>query len=153
MLQLALQGTDFVIDKRELNREGRSYMIDTLISMRKDYPSESLALILGLDAFAGLSSWYRWQELLEYSHIIVCSRPQHSRIDDDKDINGVVDRCAVDDADLLQQYQQGKIYFQPVTQLAISSTQIREICKRGESPRFLMPTEVSNYIDQHNLYQ
>ncbi len=151
MLQLALQDTDFVIDERELNRDGPSYMVDTLISLRKDYPSESLALILGMDAFSGLSGWHRWRELLDYTHIIVCSRPQQKQ-NENKEISELVERCAVDDADQLQQHRHGKIYFQPVTQLAISSTQIREICKRGESPRFLVPTAVSDYINQHQLY-
>lgn len=151
MLQLALRDTGFIIDERELNRDGPSYMIDTLISVKKDYPSQSLALILGMDAFAGLPGWHRWQQLLDYTHIIVCSRPQSSY--ESKTVSELVEQCHVDDPALLELHDHGKIYFQPVTQLAISSTQIRELCRRGESPRFLVPTAVMEYIDQHHLYQ
>ena len=47
MLQLALTSYPyFSIDKRELKRETPSYTIETLISLRHEFPKAPLALIL-----------------------------------------------------------------------------------------------------------
>ena len=152
MLKLALEGTSFVIDERELERPGPSYMIDTLKSLRHDYPSQSFALILGTDAFKGLPGWHRWEQLFDYAHIIVCTRPQSDNFKN-SELSKVVDQSKVNDLITLRQHHHGKIFFLPVTQLDISATHIREICKSGKSPRFLLPARVSDYIDQHQLYQ
>jgi len=66
MVQVAVDGqSGFVVDERELKREGPSYSFDTLKSLRAEFPRRSLGLILGMDAFLGLPGWHRWGELLE----------------------------------------------------------------------------------------
>ena len=65
----------FVVDDRELQRDGPSYSVDTLKALRKEYPQRPLALIIGMDAFLGLPKWYHWQEILELAHIVVAHRP------------------------------------------------------------------------------
>ncbi len=54
-----------MIDERELNREGPSYMVDTLVSLKKEFPDESLCLVIGMDAFFGITSWFKWQSLFD----------------------------------------------------------------------------------------
>ncbi|MHB8255100.1 MAG: nicotinate-nucleotide adenylyltransferase, partial [Acidiferrobacter sp.] len=75
MLRLAL-GTDprFVVDETEYEREGPSYMVDTLAVLRSRYQGP-LALILGMDAFLGLPTWHRWRRILGLAHIIIVQRP------------------------------------------------------------------------------
>ena len=46
---------DVIIDERELNRDGPSYMVDTLSSLKKDFPDEGLCLIIGMDTFFGIT--------------------------------------------------------------------------------------------------
>lgn len=55
MLELALAGAEpgFRIDLREFHRDGPSYMVDTLASLRSEVGDTPLCLILGLDAFGG----------------------------------------------------------------------------------------------------
>ena len=65
----------FVVDERELQRDGPSYSIDTLVSLREEFPDRSLCLITGMDAFLGLSSWHRWDEIMNFAHIVVAHRP------------------------------------------------------------------------------
>ena len=80
MLELALAGTpEFKVDHRELQRSTPSYMIETLISLRKEYPDTPLALIMGSDAFINLATWNSWQELTDYAHIVVAIRAGKSR--------------------------------------------------------------------------
>ncbi|HJT98573.1 MAG TPA: nicotinate-nucleotide adenylyltransferase, partial [Rhodanobacteraceae bacterium] len=77
ILRAALKGQDrLVLDERELEREGPSYTIDTLIGLREEIgPERALILLVGADAFLGLSSWHRWGELFDYAHIAVLTRP------------------------------------------------------------------------------
>jgi len=76
MVDVAIAGQDgFVSDDRELRRDGLSYSIDTLISLREEFPERSLGLIVGMDAFLGLPQWYRWDEILDFAHIVVAHRP------------------------------------------------------------------------------
>ena len=77
MVQAAIAGeAGFVADDREIRRGGVSYMVETLASLRRELGNDqSIGLILGLDAFWGLESWHRWQELIGLAHLIslVCS--------------------------------------------------------------------------------
>ena len=63
------------IDTRELVREGASYMVDTLESLRAEKGEESLCLALGMDALLGLESWNRWREIAKLCHLVVMQRP------------------------------------------------------------------------------
>ncbi len=65
----------FVVDDREIRRQGLSYSIDTLTELRADFPQHSLCLLLGMDAFLGLPTWHRWREIFELCHVVVAHRP------------------------------------------------------------------------------
>jgi nicotinate-nucleotide adenylyltransferase len=75
MLQLAIMGEKGLLcDSRELDRAGRSYMVETLASLHNDFPNETLILFMGSDAFADIERWYQWQRLFDYAHIVVMTR-------------------------------------------------------------------------------
>ena len=144
----------FVLDKREIKRGGPSYMVDTLKSLRHDYPDNPLCLLMGMDAFKDIESWHHWQELLDYAHIVVTQRP-------DTDFNAP-DLWSPSLYDFYQNHQGdrqslhhslcGKIRLEPVTQLCISATDIRKRLKNKQSIRFLVPETVIELIDCYNLY-
>jgi nicotinate-nucleotide adenylyltransferase len=76
MVQAATQGQPgFVVDDREIRREGLSYSVDTMRTLRADFPDHSLCLIVGMDAFLGLPKWHQWRELLDLAHLVVAHRP------------------------------------------------------------------------------
>jgi hypothetical protein len=58
----------------------------------------------------------------------------------------------VESVEELENHRAGKIMFIEVTQLAISATDIRTQLLDGLSARYLMPIEVANYINKHQLY-
>ncbi|MDM8561987.1 nicotinate (nicotinamide) nucleotide adenylyltransferase [Candidatus Marithioploca araucensis] len=65
MVQAAIKGVKGLsVDDRELRRQRPSYTVDTLKSLREDYPYHSLCLILGMDAFLGLPSWHILQMMV-----------------------------------------------------------------------------------------
>ncbi len=154
MLQLAVsEAPGFIVDPRELQRGGPSYMVDTLASLRDEQGvNKSLVLIIGLDAFVSLDRWHRWLELIELAHVVVMQRPGGAlpKTGAVAELMEQVQALAVLE---LQQQAAGKIYFQPVTQLDISATAIREQLFRGQDVRFLMPGSVRHYIETQGLYK
>lgn len=153
MLQLALSGMpQCVIDEREINRQGPSYMVDTLSTLRADYADRGLALILGMDAFNGLPTWHRWLELFDLAHIIVCSRPGAEMPGDGPLMEVLADRQVMS-FHKMKQSTHGTVYVHAVTRLSVSATRVRRICRQGKSPRFLMPDNVCHYIEDNGLYR
>ncbi|MCK5639520.1 MAG: nicotinate-nucleotide adenylyltransferase [Gammaproteobacteria bacterium] len=154
MLQLAIdEQPGLVIDERELHRPGPSYMVDTLASIREELGDTSLCLLLGMDAFIGLEHWHQWQRLIELAHIVVAHRPgwdlqaeQASAVMKLWQSHGLSSR-----AELAQQAA-GGVWLQPVSQLEISATDIREHVRQGKSLRYLMPDAVWQFIEDEGLY-
>jgi nicotinate-nucleotide adenylyltransferase len=153
MLELALADEPGLrIDARELARSAPSYSIDTLTELRAELGAQcALSLIVGMDAFAQLHSWQRWQELLDYAHIVVIARPGSTL----PQTGAVADllRAKRSEASVLKQMSHGRIASIELTPLPISATTIRELIQRGHSPRYLLPDAVWNYIRAQRLYQ
>ncbi len=141
----------FVVDDREMRRDGPSYTIDTLNSLRKEHPDASLGLIVGMDAFLGLTSWHRWDEFLGLAHIVVAHRPGW-RAPDIGALGDIIDRYGTHQIDDLHDKTHGKVHIHAVTQLEISSTEIRELVAAGRDPRFLMPDVVRDIIVDNHCY-
>lgn len=154
MLELAAAETPgFVIDRRELQRGGSSYTVDTLQSLRDELGcDEPLCLIMGLDAFVALDSWHQWQRLSELAHIVVMQRPG-GLFPKTGAVAELVEQVQALDVVELQQQAAGRVYFQSVTQLDISATAIRELVAHDQDIRFLLPDSVRHYIETHGLYK
>lgn len=152
MVQVAVEGQyGFVVDDRELQRDGPSYSIDTLLDLRKEFPQRSLGLILGMDAFLGLPRWHRWRELLDVAHIIVAHRPGW-RAPDIGPLGDMLSECGTHRIGDLHEQTKGCVHIHAVTQLEISSTEIRELVEAGRDPRFLMPDAVRDVIAASKCY-
>jgi len=151
MLQIAIKNhPQLCIDDRELKRMGVSYMVDTLASIRAEIGKHSvLLLVIGSDAFNGLSTWHQWQRLFDYAHIVVMTRPMMTP----RPLNDFYRQRYVDDIHSLKSVASGKIYFQQVTQLNISATAIRQTFAEHKDPSFLLPESVIKYIQAHQLYR
>ena len=150
MLQLAIANqANLIADKRELTRQGASYMVDTLCSLRHDYPDQPLILFIGSDAFHQLTTWHQWQQLFTFAHIVVMTRPGFTLMPLDDFFTA---RLASHKSGLAEQLA-GHLYFQAITQLDISATAIRNQIAQQQNPSFLLPDSVLAYIRQHQLYQ
>lgn len=141
----------FVVDDREVLRDGPSYTVDTLASMREEQADVSMGLILGMDAFLGLSSWHRWEEILDFAHIVVAHRPGW-RSPDLGPLGELLEAHGTHRVEDLHETSRGRIHIHAVTQLEISSTEIRELVVAGRDPRFLMPDVVRDVIMNSNCY-
>jgi len=152
MVKCAVAGEPALVgDDREIRRPGPTYSIDTLLEMRGEMPDTPLCLLVGIDAFLGFTSWHRWSEILDHTHIIVAHRPHYNLPP-----TGII-------ADLIKQHEQqeiayihenlaGGILLRPITALEISATDIRKQIAMGRNPRYLLPNAVYDYINQHGIY-
>jgi nicotinate-nucleotide adenylyltransferase len=141
----------FRVDDREVRRSGVSYSVDTLSELRAENPDRSLCLILGMDAFLGLPGWHRWREILELAHVIVAHRPGWKAPTSGPLGELMVDRGTGSVRDL-HTARAGRIYVHAVTQLEISSTDLRQIITSGRDPRFLVPDSVREIILDTGCY-
>jgi nicotinate-nucleotide adenylyltransferase len=143
ILRAALRGQDRLgLDARELDREGPSWTIDTLIDLRTEHgPHRPLILLVGADAFAGLGSWHRWRELFDFAHVGVLTRPGPSFELPVELAAEVAVRRAVDVTGL-HASPAGRVLNIAVTALEISATHVREELAAGREPRYLLPHQL-----------
>ena len=153
MLRAAIDDqSGFVVDEREVQRAGLSYMVDTLASLRTELGTVPLCLILGYDAFLNLTSWHQWQRLLELAHLVITHRPGWNHDNLGAELQTLVQQHAMTMAQL-SQASAGGVTFVEVTQLDISATRIRELVHAGQDIRYLLPESVYRMIREQNLYR
>jgi len=141
----------FVVDDREVRRSGLSYSVDTLTELRAEYPERSLCLLLGMDAFLGLPHWHRWRELLTLAHIVVAHRPGW-RAPTTGPLGEVMVDHGTGSVRTLHEERAGRLYVRAVTQLEISSTELRALIVGGRDPRYLVPDAVRQIILDTGCY-
>ncbi len=153
MVRLAVADqAGFVVDDRELRREGLSYTLDTLSSLRADMGDEvHFCILLGSDALLGFPDWHEPDEVLRLAHLIVMHRPG-AGVFGVPSLQTLLRQHQTRDPSRLRNKAAGAILFHPVTQLEISATAIRAMLASGESPRFLLPDPVLTYMQQQGLY-
>jgi len=153
LLQIAVK--DFpalVADNCEMKRKGPSYMVDTLASFRQRKPDSSLALILGMEAFNGLMSWHRWQEIIDLAHIVVTNRAGFDN-QFSQEVGAYVAPFLVVDKSQLKQRTHGKIYIQTVTAMDISATQVRRHLKENKPVRQMLTGDCFEAISKNGFYR
>ena len=152
MVRAAVAGEPaFTVDDREMRRSGVSYSVDTLAELRAEHPRRSLCLLLGMDAFLGLPHWHRWRELLALAHVVVAHRPGWKAPTQGPLGEVMVDHGTGSIRDLHEQ-PAGKVYIHAVTQLEISSTELRQLILAGRDPRYLVPDEVRRLLLDTQCY-
>jgi nicotinate-nucleotide adenylyltransferase len=148
--------TRFLVDDRECRRQGPSYTVDTLLELRTELGAErGLCLLMGVDAFLGLTTWSRWEQLFDLAHVVVAHRPgfamEPARLPERLAHHFETRNASA--AARLHQSPAGLIWLQPVTPLDISATAIRSAIRDRRSPRYLIPDSVLDYIHRSSLYK
>lgn len=152
MVEVATAGQPgFTVDAREMRKTGPSYTVETLRELRAEFPRRPMCLVTGMDAFLGLPNWYRWRELLDLAHLVVAHRPGWKAPETGTLGALLAERRTYEIADLHSALA-GRIYVHAVTQLEISSTEVRALIAAGRDPRFLMPDGVRDIILDTGCY-
>ncbi len=139
MLQLALADSDaFTIDALELEREGRSFTVDTLAAFRQSEPDAELWFIMGGDSLADLHTWRNPGQIVSLARLAVAARPGW-----DVDLEAVNHQVPESD---------GRIDIVTTPLIGIASHEIRDRVREGRPFRYLVPETVHDYILSHRLY-
>jgi len=153
MVEIAVAGEPGLeADPREIDRPGLSYSIDTLIQLRAELgPDEPLCFCIGMDSLTNIGSWHRWQEFLDYCHIVVAARPGCD-MPMQGDVAQWVRSHRVIDKHHLLNGPCGSVFIDEMTLLPVAATDLRGMLHSGQSVRYLTPDAVIDYISKHRLY-
>jgi len=123
MVRLAVEGEEGIIAcDYEMHLPKPSYTWNTLQALSQDYPDREFVLMIGGDNWDLFDKWYHADDIRENYQIIVYPR---------RGFKG-----GIEGLDLID----------------ISSTEIRQRIKDGESISQLVPEAVAEYITKHKLY-
>lgn len=125
----------------ETDRMRVSYTYDTLTELKKSYPDNEMFFITGTDAFVSVDTWYKGIDLLQNFSFIVSVRPGY-----------LEDELNTKITEYREKYKTNVIKLVS-TMPDISSSDIRDRYKSGESVTGLIPEKVERYIKEHGLYQ
>lgn len=143
MLQLALAGQEaFSLDRRETDRGGVSFTVDTLRSLHDELPDSEFFLLMGADSLVDFLKWKDPQEICRLAWIAVVERGGHDRIRWDV-LQGLMDQ---------ERYEKTLSMRVTMPIFEVSSTDLRQRAASGKSLRFRTPRAVEQYIRSHELY-
>lgn len=154
MTRLAIAGNPrFKLDDREVRLARSSYTFDTLTDLRAELGTQQpIWLLMGADAFLGLTTWKEWRKLFDLAHIAVAHRPGY-RLEQTDALNDEL-RHELEHRRVSQlpDSAAGCILLKPMTPLEISATTIRSALQSGRTTRYLLPDSVLDYIQKNQLY-
>jgi nicotinate-nucleotide adenylyltransferase len=155
MLDLAVAGeSGLKVDRRELERDGRSYTAHTLRALRRELGQDRpAALLVGTDSFLGLPEWKEWRSLFDLAHFVVAERSGSSI---DRDLPAALaaeleGRWATAPR-ALDAAPAGRVLrlHQPLHEESASA--IRDRIAAGGDWQARVPAAVAGYIQRHRLY-
>ena len=131
---------DFDVSRREIDRPGATYTVDTLLELRDAYgPAAALFFITGADAVLEIVTWKDADRVADLATFIAATRPGYEL----KGSEGL-------DAAAASGF---RIERMEVPALAISSTDLRSRVAERRPVRYLTPEPVANYIAKRGLYR
>ncbi|MEQ5802494.1 nicotinate-nucleotide adenylyltransferase [Halomonas sp. H10-9-1] len=155
LLRLGIGDTPgLVADDRELAREGPSFSVDTLASLREELgPDARLVMALGHDAFMRLAEWHQPQRLFALAHLVVVDRPDFEAPLPAALRELIARRERENAAALMACPAGGLLRLRLPSRMAISATELRRRLATGRSVRYLLPEAVERHIQAHGLYR
>lgn len=131
----------FEVSSIEIDKDEKTYTVDTLRQLNIIYPDSELYFITGADAICDIESWRDVEENFKLATFIAATRP------------GISLLKAQDKIEKLREKYNANILTIYVPSLDISSTYIREQIKENNSVRYLIPENVEKYIHEKLLYK
>ena len=125
--------TKFKCSDIEVAKKEISFTIHTLEQLKREYPSDSFFLIIGMDNYLTFHLWKEPKRILELGTLVVMNRHSYP-----KQVNEV--------------FGTKKTLFVDVPNIDISSSDIRKRVKEKRSIQYLVPKRVEEYISANGLF-
>lgn len=126
----------------ELTLGRPAYTIETLEHFRSTMAGVDLHLLIGGDSYADLDHWVRWREIPDAARLVVLTRP-----------GWTLEEASLS-PELADLAQSGTVVFLRQPPVDVSSTRLRELFSRGESPSpGIVPDSVVRYVHKYSLYR
>ena len=140
MCRLAAKGIkNAAVSDIELRRGGKSYTVDTLEQLEKQYGNSSFAVACGGDMLITLDTWKNYPKLIKTAKIIALYRQG-------------TDEAKFGDAIKMIENDGGRVKVINVSLPRVASKDIRSLIKAGEPVDEYIPFEVMEYIKENKLY-
>jgi nicotinate-nucleotide adenylyltransferase len=130
----------FGVSRLELDREGRSYTVDTLRALHERNPQDDITFLVGGDMARSLPSWREPETILSLARLAVAERADDARAQ----IEAAIAPLEPDGA---------RVRFFDMPRIDISSSDIRARVAQGKPIRWLVPDAVAAQIEQSGWYR
>lgn len=141
MVRLAIgDNAHFRLSEEELNREGSTYTVETLENLTEKNPHCDYYFIMGADSLYHIESWKRPADILKMATVVVAGR-----VGAGTSLSSQIE--------YIENKYDAVIFRLNAPVLEISSNDIRRRLREGESIRYLLPSNVEEYIYKNRLYQ
>ena len=142
MVRLSIQNDPlFTCSDIEIRRQGYTFTADTLLELTRAYPDVKWYFILGADSLAGMKTWFAPEVICRHAELILATRE---------------DQCDQAQLQADMQYMKDRysavIHVLPLSDLPVSSSQIRQEIYDGMLPHPMLEPAVNRYIAEHGLY-
>ena len=141
MCRRAVMGNPhFDVSDIEVEREGYTFTVDTLRTLRAHYPDNvKLFFIVGSDTASTVGKWRDVAEVAQLASLAVAAgRPGSAQADE---LHKSVLEAAPFDLHIVQ-----------VSPLKVSSSELREALRSARPCRYLIPEPIRSFIREHGLY-
>ena len=128
----------FSVSRLEIDSNVTNYTLDTLMALiaMPEYETAEFYFITGLDSVLDIINWKQPEKIITLCKLVAVGRPGYN-----------AKKLAH-----LPTALRNAIILLEISELDISSTQLRQKVAAGRSISYLVPPEVENYIKEHKLY-
>ena len=141
----------FTVEDWELRQDRPSFTANTLSEFKTQFPDDTLLFVMGMDSLMSLYRWHHWRQLIECAHLVVMPRagaPFNPKNDELKEFISV---HLTRNKNALNTQSQGLLYIAETPMVDVSATELRKQLQQREK-NLPLPSNVYNYIRQHQLY-
>lgn len=136
----ALDNPYFTVSDIEINRTGYSYTCETLKQLRRNMPDARLYYIIGADTLFHMENWKNPEQIFSDCVLVAAVRDGWENARMERQISYLTDKYHAD------------IRLLPSLHIEISSTEIRNRCRKKQSIRYLVPESVRLFLEQNGYY-
>lgn len=143
LIQAALQeaaDSQMKLSTLELDRGGISYTYDTYRELAKLYPKDSFTFLYGSDCLNGIEKWYQSSFLLTHLQLCFLHREGCNSMEEEQKLQYLSGRYG------------GNLRLLECNLPDISSSMVRELCKKKQDISGLVPQSVAALLCDERLY-